>query len=265
MQRPSKNFVYTLAETAKATIAEGYYERAREAAVPNRSLLSSLRTVPHTPIITEVKFRSPAEGALRSAEDDPREIAMSYERGGACGISVLTEPRHFRGDLSFLTRVKDSVGLPVLMKDIVVDPIQVEAARRVGADALLLMVSVFQTGLARLSLDEAIELAHSKGLEVLLEAHTEEEYRLALNSGADIVGINNRNLETLEVTLETTRDLLRLGKGSKTVISESGISRREEVVELGTMGADGFLIGSTLMRSKNIEETLRTLAGVHQT
>jgi indole-3-glycerol phosphate synthase len=259
MPRPSRNFVYTLAESARKTISEGYYE-VEEVSVPHRSLSASIRNSPRIPVITEVKFRSPAEGSLRG-RDDPAEIAKQYERGGAAGISVLTEPKHFEGSIEYLVRVKKAVSVPVLMKDIVVDPVQVEAARKIGADAVLLMASIFGAGLADLSLEDMAGLAHSKGLEVLLEAHTKDEYLTAIRSSADVVGINNRDLETLEVSIDTSRRLLREGKGSKTVISESGLSKRNELLELKSLGADGFLVGSSLMRSKNIEEAVRELAG----
>jgi indole-3-glycerol phosphate synthase len=259
MQRPNRNFIYTLAESARKTVSEGYY-RVDEVNLPHRSLAAAIRSSKRIPIITEVKFRSPAEGSLRD-RDDPAEIAAKYERGGATGISVLTEPKHFEGSIEYLVRVKKAVSLPVLMKDIIVDPIQVEAARRIGADAVLLMASIFSAGLSDLPLDAMTDLAHSKGLEVLLEAHTRDEYLAAIHSSADVIGINNRNLETLEVSLETSRLLLREGKASKTVISESGLSRRSELLELRSLGADGFLVGSSLMRSKDIEEAVRELAG----
>jgi len=259
MQRPNRNFVHTLAESARDTVSEGYY-RVDEVKLPRRSLLGAVKDSPRMAVITEVKFRSPADGSLR-AREDPERIAAKYERGGAAGISVLSEPKHFEGSIDFVTRVKKAVSVPVLMKDIVVDPVQVEAARRVGADAVLLMATIFQEDLADLPLSKMIDLAHSKGLEVLLEAHTREEYLTAIHSEADLVGINNRDLGSLQVSLETTRRLLREGKGSKTVISESGLSKRSELLELSALGADGFLVGSSLMRSKDIEEAVRSLAG----
>jgi len=259
MQRPNRNFIYTLAKSARETISEGYY-RVDEVKVPHKSLKGAIRDSARIAVITEVKFRSPAEGNLR-AHDDVAEIAARFERGGAAGISVLTEPKHFEGRIEYLTQVKKAVSLPVLMKDIIVDPVQIEAARRIGADAVLLMASIFKAGLSDLPLDEMVELAHSEGLEVLLEAHTRDEYLMALRTSADVVGINNRDLETLEVSLETSKRLLSEGKASKTVISESGLSKRSELLELRALGADGFLVGSSLMRSKNIEEAVHGLAG----
>ncbi len=259
MQQRDRNFIFTLADGARKTVSEGYY-RVEETSFPRRSMREAIASSKRIPLVTEVKFKSPAEGELRAAQD-VREIAKKYERGGAVGISVLTEPKYFDGRIEYLTAVKKSVALPILMKDILVDPLQVEAAQKIGADVILLMAGIFRFRLADRPLGSMIDLAHSKGLEVLLEAHTEEEYRLALNSSADIVGINNRDLETLAVSLDTSRRLLALGKQGKLVISESGLSKRSELLELMSLGADGFLVGSTLMRSKDIEEAVRELAG----
>lgn len=257
--QPDSSFIQTLAGSARKTISEGYYELAGQA-LPRRSLRSAILGCRRTPVIAEVKFRSPAEGPLRTSED-PTGIARQYEKGGAVGISVLTEPKHFEGRIEYLPRVKESVSVPVLMKDIVVSRVQVDAARRIGADALLLMASIFTARLADLPLERMVGAVHEAGLEVLLEAHTSEEYRLALESDADIVGINNRDLRTLAVTIDTSRRLLREGKDHKIVICESGLSRRTELEELRSLGADGFLVGSTLMRSKDIEGAVRELAG----
>ena len=138
---------------------------------------------------------------------------------------MLTEPKHFDGRLEFLTAVKRSVQVPVLMKDIIIDPVQIDAARNAGADAVLLMDVIFRSRLSSFSLDYMIEHAHARGLEVLLEAHTENEYLESLQSKADMVGINNRNLKTLEVSLDTSRSLLRKHPHSKIVVCESGFSK----------------------------------------
>jgi len=259
MPRPSDDFIATLAESARRTISEGYYN-VQDANMAPRSLRNALLTAKGIPLITEVKFRSPAEGLLRKSTD-VREIALKYQRGGAAGISVLTEPKHFEGRLEYLTAVKRSVGIPVLMKDIVIDPVQIDAARKAGADAILLMAILFKARLSNFGLEQLIEHAHARGLEVLLEAHTESEYLESLQSSADIVGINNRNLKTLEVSLDTSRDLLRGHAHSKTVICESGFSKTSELAELRSLGADGFLVGSALMKSGDIEKTVRELVG----
>ncbi|MGH9918709.1 MAG: indole-3-glycerol phosphate synthase TrpC, partial [Nitrososphaerales archaeon] len=240
------------------------------AGLKHRSLKDSIVRSTRTPLIAEIKFTSPAEGKLRPA-GDVRKIARSYERGGVSGISVLTEPKHFDGDIRYLPLVKKAVKVPVLMKDVVIDPVQIDAGAKMGADAILFIAAIFSNGLARAGLEEMFSRAHGAGLEVLFEAHTEEEYALALESEADVVGINNRNLDDLVVSLSTSRRLLAAGSGTrerlkksgtdKPVISESGIKTRREIDELRGLGADGFLIGSAFMKSADLEEKVRSLTG----
>jgi indole-3-glycerol phosphate synthase len=271
--RSEANFIFTLARSAALNIAAGYY-RDLEGALPRgqkrRSLRESIMRTKVIPVIGEIKFTSPAEGKLRPA-GDVRKIASAYERGGVSGISVLTEPRHFEGDIRYLPLVKRSVKVPVLMKDIIIDPVQIDAGAEMGADAVLFIAAIFMNGLANASLREMFSRARSRGLEVLFEAHTEKEYMFALESEADVVGINNRDLDTLEVSLETSRRLLASGKkerdrlrragNEKPVISESGISTRQEMGELRSLGADGFLVGSALMKSADLEKKVRSLTG----
>ncbi len=128
------------------------------------------------------------------------------ENGGATGISVLTEPKHFGGSLGYLAKVREAVRLPILMKDIIVDPIQIEAASRIGANVVLLIEAIFERGYCELCLDEMITQAHSRRLEVLLETHSEDEYQHAIETDADLVGINNRDLRTLKVDLGHNRE-----------------------------------------------------------
>jgi len=261
MLRANDDFIGTLAASARRTVSEGYYDGAIEPGeFAHRSLREALAAAKGMPLITEVKFRSPAEGPLRAASD-VRAIARAYQRGGAAAISVLTEPKHFDGSLGYLAAVKRSVDVPVLMKDVVVDPVQVDAAQASGADAVLLMDAVFRSRLASVGLREMIERAHSRGLEVLLEAHTEAEYAESLQTEADLVGINNRDLRTLEVSLETSRRLLAGRPHAKPVVCESGLTRASELAELRSLGADGFLVGSALMKSADIEGTVRELVG----
>ncbi len=267
------DFVSTLARSAERNIAEGYYRdvsKARPTGPKRRSLRESILRSKLVPLVAEIKFRSPAEGKLRKS-GNVEKIARAYERAGVCGISVLTEPRHFDGDLRFLPLVKSSVKVPVLMKDIVIDPLQVDAGAELGADAILFIAAIFMKDLARVDLDEMFARARERGLEVLLEAHTEDEYLFALESQADVVGINNRNLDTLEVSLETskrllaagapTRERLRAAGKDKPVISESGITSRREIDELRGLGADGFLVGSAFMKSEDLEDKVRSLTG----
>lgn len=272
-RRSEASFVFTLARSAAQNIAEGYYrdlDRTQAVGLRRVSLKESIARSRLTPIIAEIKFTSPAEGKLRRP-GDVAKIARAYERGGVAGVSVLTEPKHFDGDIRYLPLVKRAVGVPVLMKDIIIDPVQIDAGADMGADAVLFIAAIFKNRLARASLEQMFSRAHGRGLEVLFEAHTEDEYKLALESEADVVGINNRDLDTLEVELETSKRLLAgsrerrarlkvMGR-DKLVISESGITTGRDISELGELGADGFLVGSALMKSPDIEAKVRSLTG----
>jgi indole-3-glycerol phosphate synthase len=269
--RNESNFIFTLARSAAQSIAEGYYRDLGEAptgGMEHRSLKQAILRSEHTPLIAEIKFTSPAEGKLRPA-GDVKKIARSYERGGVSGISVLTEPKHFDGDIHYLPLVKRAVKVPILMKDVIIDPVQIDAGADMGADAVLFIAAIFANKLATVSLKEMFSRAWSRGLEVLFEAHTEKEYILALESEADVVGINNRNLDNLEVSLATSKSLLSAGREKrerlktrgkdKPVISESGIKTRREIEELRALGADGFLVGSAFMKSADLEAAVRSL------
>jgi indole-3-glycerol phosphate synthase len=272
-RRSETNFIFTLARSAAQNIAEGYYRglgKTPAGRMKKRSLKRAILSSSLTPLLAEIKFTSPAEGKLRPA-GGVEAIARAYERGGVSGISVLTEPKHFEGDIRYLPLVKRSVKVPVLMKDILIDPVQIDAGADMGADAVLFIAAIFMNKLATVSLEEMFARAHGRGLEVLFEAHTQEEYDFALKSEADVVGINNRNLDTLEVSLETSRRLLAKGSAErrrlhkagkdKAVISESGITTAGEMDELRSLGADGFLIGSALMKSADLEAKVRSLTG----
>jgi indole-3-glycerol phosphate synthase len=177
------------------------------------------------------------------------------EAGGAVGISVLTEPKRFGGSLQALAYVKRSVGIPVLMKDIIVDKAQIEAAAHIGADAVLLI-----HGAVAVKVDELIEFAHSLGLEVLLETHTIGEFKAALETEADMIGINNRDLKTLKVDLGVTaRILAETHPNGRIVISESGIENADHVRFLRRCGANAFLVGSSIMLADDIGQMVREL------
>ena len=260
MQRADGSFLVALARAAKARVKDGYYVTDRARNRGRKSLSAALRTQERIPIIAEVKFRSPSEGLIGRGEPD--EIARAYERGGAAAISVLTEPGNFGGSLASLSAVAGCVNLPVLMKDVVVDPIQIKAAALYGADATLLIAGIFSSGLAGASMNEMMYSAHSENLEVVVEVHDEKEFDAALGGRADVVGINNRDLRTLTVSLETSERLLRGSRRNKPVICESGIVEREDIIRLRALGADGFLIGSALMKSEDPEAALKELSMV---
>ena len=206
-------------------------------------------------VIAEVKKASPSKGLIRS-DFDPVAIARSYEVGGAAAISVLTDEKFFQGSLEYLTSVKQVVTLPVLRKDFLIDEYQVVEARAAGADAVLLIVAALE----KEKLAELMESAQDLEMRCLVEAHDEREMETALDSGASLIGINNRNLDTFEVDLATTARLAPLAHGRK-VVSESGIRSREDLLRLGKMGVDAVLIGEALMRSDDIEAGLREIIG----
>lgn len=270
--KSERSFVFTLARSAGRNIDSGYYRDLAPGrrAPAHRSLTDSVSSSKLVPLLAEIKFTSPAEGKLRKP-GDVEKIARAYQRGGVSGISVLTEPRHFDGDIRYLPLVKKAVKVPVLMKDILIDPVQIDAGADMGADAVLFIAAIFMNGLSRAGVDEMFARAHARDLEVLFEAHTEDEYIYALESDADVVGINNRDLDTLEVSLETskrllaagaeTRERLRDAGADKPVISESGITSRAQMDELRRLGADGFLVGSALMKSSDLEAKVRSLTG----
>ncbi|HEX8161273.1 MAG TPA: indole-3-glycerol phosphate synthase TrpC [Pyrinomonadaceae bacterium] len=234
-------------------------ERAREArrdAEPH-ALGKKLSREGSINVIAEIKRASPSKGELRG-EVDPAALARAYERGGAAAISVLTEEEFFRGSLEDLRKVRAAVSLPVLRKDFIVDEWQVYEAAGAGADALLLIVAALDDAtLARLRRLTEDEL----GMDALVEVHDAGELRRAEACGARIVGVNNRNLRTFEVTLETSAGLARLARSGALLVSESGLGARADLERLAALGFRGFLIGETLMRSDDPEKLLRGLTG----
>jgi indole-3-glycerol phosphate synthase len=194
----------------------------------------------HT-VIAEIKRRSPSKGDLRP-HLDPASLARQYERAGASAISVLTEESRFGGSFDDLAAVSGTVGIAVLCKDFVIDPFQIRQARDAGADLILLMVSV-------LGLETAhyVRLARAAGLEPLVEVHSEPELDVAVEAGARVIGVNNRDLRTLKVDLDVCRALLPLVPDDALPIAESGITAPEELDELSTLGARGFLVGESLV------------------
>ncbi|MEM1515580.1 MAG: indole-3-glycerol-phosphate synthase, partial [Candidatus Bathyarchaeia archaeon] len=200
------DFLDKLAAAAWKNLQEGYYRRI-EAPRPGRrrSLKNAIVTLggSKAPIISEIKFASPSMGPLR-APRDVEFIAKSMIEAGAVGLSMLTEPIYFSGSIENLSRVSMVVEAPILMKDIIVGMRQIETAWEAGANVVLLIVALFERGYCEASLDDMIEYSHSCGLEVLLETHTPEEFKLALSTEADMIGINNRDLRTLMVDLNVT-------------------------------------------------------------
>ena len=210
---------------------------------------------PGTSVIAEHKRRSPAAGLIREGSS-VTEIVEAYERGGAAAVSVLTEEEHFGGSLADLREARGATGLPVLRKELHVHPYQLYEAKAAGADAVLLVVRALSPAALRSLYEEARAL----DVDALVEIHDEEELEAALEVDADVIGINNRDLEDFSVDISRTFDLLTDVPAGKTVVSESGIAVRDQVDELERVGVDAVLVGETLMRAPDPEAAVRELA-----
>ena len=251
------DFMDTLAMNAVKTIESGYYQNIHGAEHKKVSLKSSIANCARNAVITEIKPASPSLGMIRNIIN-PVEIAKAMQRGGATGISVLTEPIHFKGSLETLSQARNAVELPILMKDIIIVPDQIDAGSKLGADAVLLIQALFDRNCTEMNLQKTISYAHNQGLEVLLETHTEAEFRSALDTDSDVIGINNRDLSTLKIDLDTTCKILaQYENTSKLVISESGIQTPEDLKRLRCCGARGFLVGSSIMLTDDIEAKVK--------
>ncbi|MEM2865792.1 MAG: indole-3-glycerol-phosphate synthase [Candidatus Hadarchaeales archaeon] len=217
-----------------------------------RSLGEGIRRTKLVPLIAEVKRASPSHGEI-SPHAEPLEVGREMVEGGAVALSVLTERKYFGGDPLFLRRLS-VLPVPLLCKDFVVDPYQVEEAARLGADALLLIVRVLGE-----ELPFFLSLVRKEGMEALVEVTEEEELELALSAGAELVGINNRDLDTLEVDLSRTERLAPLVPRGVTVVSESGIETPEDVRRVLRAGAHAVLVGTSLMRAEDVRGKVREL------
>ncbi len=204
--------------------------------------------------IAEVKKAYPSAGIIRE-DFNYIDIAKEYEVGGASAISVLTDKEFFKGDLKYLSEIKETVSLPALRKDFIIDPYQIYEARAAGADLVLLIARI----LNKEEINAFLELSHELGMECLVEVHDSDELEKVLETEAVIVGINNRNLDTFETNLETTLQLYQQIPAGKIVVSESGIKTRADVLVLENAGIDAILIGETLMRSKDISQKIKEL------
>ncbi len=257
------NFLTTILEDkrlelakAKAQVSLKYLRTIADKQAKPLSFIDALKN-PGIRIIAEVKKASPSKGVL-AQELDPEKIAVSYATGGAAAISVLTEPKHFQGNLSYLGLIKKSLGAkcpPLLRKDFLTEEYQIYESRAAGADALLLIVAALDDG----TLGILLELTHKLGMEALVEVHTEEETRRAVKAGANVIGINNRNLTTFETTIETSLQLRPLVPQDRLVVSESGIRTPDDIRKLNKAGINVFLIGEALVIDGNPSEKIKSL------
>jgi len=205
-------------------------------------------------LIAEVKKASPSRGIL-CPDFDPVELARAYAQGGAAAISVLTESNYFQGSIDHLAAIREEVGLPLLRKDFIFDQYQVYESAVCGADALLLIVAILSQG----QLEELLSLSRSLSLGCLVEVHSESEVEKALISGAEIVGINNRDLKTFAVDINTTRQLRLLIPQGRIVVSESGIRSRDDIEKLEEWGVNAVLVGEALVTAGDIPGRIREL------
>jgi indole-3-glycerol phosphate synthase len=257
------DFLDILARDAKQTVNEGYYKVTTTDTFSSVSLRKAILESKKNAVITEVKAASPSRGTIRKSFD-PEKVAVAMENGGATGISLLTEPKHFSGSLSYLAKIRKVVKLPILMKDIIINPLQLETASRIGANSILLIEALFEREYCECSLDEMIAKAHARNLEVLLETHNENEFQSAIETDADLIGINNRDLRTLKVDIEITERILkRCVTREKVVVSESGVMTPSDLLFLRECGAQAFLIGSAIMMAGNIEEKVKEFVTAH--
>ena len=205
-------------------------------------------------LICEVKKASPSKGIIRE-DFDPIAIARSYEEGGAACLSVLTDGPGFMGSPAIFKQVRGATNLPLLRKDFMLDPIQIAESAAMGADCILIIMAMINDDTARALMDEAVSL----GLDALVETHDEKELERAINLGASLIGINNRDLRTFETTLDTFIRLAEQVPQDATLIAESGIFTKDDITQLAKHGAQGYLIGESFMRQDDVAAAVRGL------
>ncbi|MCC5973481.1 MAG: indole-3-glycerol phosphate synthase TrpC [Rubellimicrobium sp.] len=249
---------YKLEEVAarKAALPLSTIEEQARAASPVRDFAGALGRASRQgyALIAEIKKASPSKGLIR-ADFDPAALAQAYEAGGATCLSVLTDAPSFQGDNAYLAQAREAVALPVLRKDFLYDPWQVAESRALGADCILIIM-------AAVSDDQAAELeeaARHWGMDALIEVHDAAELERAAHLQSMLIGINNRDLKTFEVSLDVTRQLARRVPEDRIIISESGLSTPEDLADLARYGARSFLIGESLMRQEDVAAATRAL------
>ena len=257
----AENILRKLVNNSQMAIDDGVYDVNVNLQKSDVDFVQIIKTNRHVTLLTEVKFASPSLGKIRTLTD-PASIAKQMIAGGSRALSVLTQPHLFHGSPEYFMSVRQAVDVPLLMKDIMIDKAQIDAAKKIGADYMLVIQSLFDQKYLK-EIDEFIGYGHKQGLNILLEVHTREEFQNALKTEADIIGINNRNLDTLEIDLKTTELVLEGHDKSRIILSESGINTPEDIQYLKKCGADAFLIGSSIMKSDNIEEQVKKLVNAY--
>ncbi len=255
-----------LADNSYRAVNEGDYDVVRNYQLSHEpiDMRKSLLKCVHTPLITEIKLSSPSKVKLSASlnEKDINSVARDMVNNGATALSILTQPYLFSGSISHIATIRKHVAVPILMKDVIISEVQIDSAKKVGADCVLLIKSVFDQDLAEGSIQKFSDMARSKGLFTLVEVHSENEFNEVLEESEsyDMIGINNRNLNTLEIDLGVTERLLKeYNKGKNVIISESGISTSEQIISLKKVGADAFLVGTSILESGNIASKVAEL------
>lgn len=259
------SFLYRLADNSYRALDDGAYD-LNTSDIKSHDILDLRKRIiscPYVPIIGEIKYSSPSHGVLLDEKFSPSYLAETMTESGAIAISVLTQPYEFHGSIHHISAIRHKINAPILMKDIVVSDVQINTARKIGADSILFIKSVFDNNLAEGDLENYLDYANRIGLKAVVEVHTEMEFAEALKlveGSNNILGINNRNLDTLEVDTSVTTEILKnQSKGKSVVISESGISDSQTIRELRKVGADGFLVGTSLVQSSDIGHKLGEL------
>jgi len=256
----NKSVLNTLVNNSFKAIDNGFYDLKNGPNFYNHksiNLKQNINHCTHVPLITELKFASPSKGSiLDSSKINLETIVTEMEKAHSSGISILTQPFLFNGSISHILKARRKTVLPILMKDIIVSDVQITTAKEIGADCILLIKTIFDKNMAEGSLEKFSGLAKKLGLQVIVETHSVNEFKEAvkLNSAMeklfDIIGINNRNLDTLKIDLDVTKTILSsCEKYGNLVLSESGIYSKKDIQFLKESGADAFLIGTSLMEN----------------
>ena len=256
-----------LADNSYKALDEGAYDSEKYNFSTHNpiNLRQKILACSHAALITEIKLSSPSRGQIvDETKINVAEVATKMVRAGASAISVVTQPHLFSGSIEKLATIRKIVSVPLLMKDVIVSETQIDAATKIGSDCILLIKSIFDHDLAEASIERFEEYAHRKGLQIIVEVHSEKEFGEALELNKDnkknLIGINNRDLNSFNVDINTTRRLLKeYPKGKNIVISESGINNAKEIRFLKQAGADAFLIGTSIMESNDITSKIEEL------
>lgn len=252
---PLKDFIEEKKKEVEALKKDTPLPELKKKLKASKETRNFIKTFDKFSIIAEIKKASPSQGSI-DENADIIDIAKQYEEGGASVISVLTDKKFFHGDINFISKIKNVTSLPILRKDFVIDKYQIYESRVYGADAILFIVGA----LTKEDLEKFMDLTHKLDMEALVEVHNEEELNKILElDKVKVIGINNRNLNTLETDLSVVENLMGKIPKDKVVISESGIETRKDVEKVRKLGVDGILTGTSLMRSRDKISTIKKL------